>query len=135
MQRSKRQGFTLIELLIVVVVIALLASIAVVKFETAKQRAWRANGIGDLRKLAGAQEAFYSDSNRYAIIADTGTGPGQLNFQPAQGNKVLTLLAVAGGWSGTVDIPGAQQCGIFSGSAAPPAGMPAGSANGVPTCY
>lgn len=133
--RRSRPGFTLIELLVVIIIIGVLAAIAMVKYSNTKQRAWRANGIGDLRKLAGAQEAFFSDSNRYAVIADTGSAAGRLNFQPSPGSTNLTLVATAGGWSGTVSIPGAEKCGIYSGSAAQPSGMPAATLTGVPVCW
>lgn len=129
------RGYTLIELLVVVIVIGLLASIAMVKYNGTKQRAWRANGIGDLRKLAGAHEAFFSDSARYALLSDTGSAAGRLNFQPSPGSTNLMLTATSGGWSGTVSIPGAEQCGIFSGAAAQPAGMPASTQPGVPVCW
>ena len=74
MTRRSLRGFTLIELLVVIIIIGVLAAISMVKYSNTKQRAWRANGIGDLRKLAGAQEAFFSDSNRYALVSDTGFG-------------------------------------------------------------
>ena len=135
MTRRSLRGFTLIELLVVIIVIGVLAAISMVKYSNTKQRAWRANGIGDLRKLAGAQEAFFSDSNRYAVVSDTGAAAGRLNFQPSQGSTNLALVATSAGWSGTLNIPGAEKCGIYSGAAAPPAGMPAATLAGVPVCW
>ncbi len=135
MRRSMKKGFTLIELLIVVVIIGILAAVAIPKFSNTKQRASRSAGIADMRNLATAQEGFFADSSRYAAIADTGTGPGRMNFTPSNGNTALTLVATATGWSGRVTIPGAQACGIFSGTAARPAGMPATNPDGVPVCW
>jgi prepilin-type N-terminal cleavage/methylation domain-containing protein len=135
MRRSMKKGFTLIELLIVVVIIGILAAVAIPKFSNTKQRASRSAGIADMRNLATAQEGFFADSNRYAAIGDTGTGPGRMNFTPSNGNTALTLVATATGWSGRVTIPGGQACGIFSGTAARPTGMPATNPDGVPVCW
>jgi type IV pilus assembly protein PilA len=135
MRRSMKKGFTLIELLIVVVIIGILAAVAIPKFSNTKQRASRSAGIADMRNLATAQEGFFADSNRYAAIADTGTGAGKMNFTPSNGNTALTLVATTTGWSGRVTIPGAQACGIFSGTAARPTGMPATNPSGVAVCW
>ena len=135
MRRSMKKGFTLIELLIVVVIIGILAAVAIPKFSNTKQRASRSAGIADMRNLATAQEGFFADSNRYAALVDTGTGTGRMNFTPSNGNTALTLVATATGWSGMVTIPGAQACGIFSGTAARPAGMLATNPDGVPVCW
>ena len=135
MRSSVKKGFTLIELLIVVVIIGILAAVAIPKFSNTKQRASRSAGIADMRNLATAQEGFFADSSRYAAIADTGTGAGKMNFTPSNGNTALTLVSTATGWSGRVTIPGAQACGIFSGTAARPAGMPATNPDGVPVCW
>jgi type IV pilus assembly protein PilA len=135
MRRSMKKGFTLIELLIVVVIIGILAAVAIPKFSNTKQRASRSAGIADMRNLATAQEGFFADSNRYAAIADTGSGAGKMNFTPSNGNTALTLTANTTGWSGVVTIPGTQTCGIFSGSATRPTGMPAANPTGVPVCW
>ena len=135
MRRRMKKGFTLIELLIVVVIIGILAAVAIPKFSNTKQRASRSAGIADMRNLATAQEGFFADSNRYAAIADTGTGAGKMNFTPSSGNTALTLVATTTGWSGRVTIPGGQACGIFSGTAARPTGMPSTNPDGVPACW
>ena len=135
MPRTPHKGFTLIELLIVVVIIGILAAVAIPKFSATKQRASRSAGIADMRNLATAQEGFFADSSRYAAIADTGTGTGKMNFSPSTSNTALTLVATATGWSGQVTIPGSQKCGIFSGTAGRPTGMPATNPSGVPVCW
>ena len=135
MRRSMKKGFTLIELLIVVVIIGILAAVAIPKFSNTKQRASRSAGVADMRNLATAQEGFFADSNRYAAIGDTGSAVGKMNFTPSNGNTALTLVATTTGWSGVVNIPGGQKCGIFSGTATAPTGMPASNPAGVPTCW
>ena len=135
MLQNARKGFTLIELLIVVVIIGILAAVAIPKFSNTKQRASRSAGIADMRNLATAQEGFFADSSRYAVIADTGTGTGKMNFTPSNGNTALTLVGTTTGWSARVTIPGAQSCGIFSGTAARPTGMPATNPSGTAVCW
>ena len=135
MMQNARKGFTLIELLIVVVIIGILAAVAIPKFSNTKQRASRAAGIADMRNLATAQEGFFADSSRYAVIADTGTATGKMNFTPSNGNTALTLVGTTTGWSGRVTIPGAQSCGIFAGTAARPTGMPATNPSGTAVCW
>jgi len=58
-------GFTLIELLIVVAIIAILALIAVPNFLEAQTRAKVSRVKSDLRTLATAQEAYFTDWNSY----------------------------------------------------------------------
>ncbi len=135
MQPSTKKGFTLIELLIVVVIIGILAAVAIPKFSSTKQRAARSAGVADMRNLATSQEGYYADSNRYAAIGDTGNAPGRMNFSLSQGNTALTMVATSTGWSAIMNIQGGERCGIYHGSAAAPASMPATVPSGVPVCW
>lgn len=60
MQRPETQGFTLIELMIVVVVIALLSTIALPSYLEHLAKSRRAEGRNALLKAAQLQERFYS---------------------------------------------------------------------------
>ncbi len=135
MQHSLKKGFTLIELLIVVVIIGILAAVAIPKFSNTKQRASRAAGLADMRNLSTSQEGFFADSSRYAAIADTGSAAGKMNFTPSTGNTNLTLVASTTGWSGVINIPAGQKCGVYHGSAAIPTGMPATTPSGTAVCW
>lgn len=63
--RQGRRGFTLIELLIVVAIIAILAAIAVPNFLEAQVRAKCSRCVADMRSIATAVEAYYTDCNDY----------------------------------------------------------------------
>src|SRR2546425_1022960 len=98
-----RKGFTLIELLIVVVIIGILAAIAIPKFANTKEKAYIASMKSDLRNMVTAQEAFFADSVKYS--ANVGTNPGQVQWNPTQGNVLVTTDATAPGWTAEVSNP------------------------------
>ena len=96
-----RTGFTLIELLIVVVIIGILASIAIPKFHNSKEQAYIASMRADVRNLATAQEAYYSDNlGQYA----TSLGALGTNYKPSSG-VTITLIATASNWRATARNP------------------------------
>jgi prepilin-type N-terminal cleavage/methylation domain-containing protein len=64
--RERKPGaFTLIELLIVVAIIAILAAIAVPNLLEAQTRSKVSRAQSDLRTIATALEAYFTDNNRY----------------------------------------------------------------------
>jgi prepilin-type N-terminal cleavage/methylation domain-containing protein len=109
-----RKGFTLIELLIVVVIIGILASIAIPKFNNTKGKARLAAIKSDLKNLATAQEAYLFDNATYATALAT------LNYSASDGVTLTIEEATAGGWSGTATHPLSHplKCAIFLGTAA-----------------
>ena len=68
-------GVTLVELMVVVVVIAVLMSIAVPSYRQYSVRANRAEAQWVLLKVAAAQEQFYLQNNTYATNAQLLLGP------------------------------------------------------------
>lgn len=113
--RQSRTGFTLIELLIVVVIIGILASFAVPKFQSTKGKANAAALRSDLRNMATAQEAYLYDNQTYTsnLVA--------MGFQPSSGVTFTFGTATAGGWSATVTHPLSFpiKCALFIGGVAP----------------
>ncbi len=62
---KRRQGFTLIELLVVVAIMGLLAALAVVALNNARQRARDARRVADVKQIQTALELYYLDNNEY----------------------------------------------------------------------
>jgi type IV pilus assembly protein PilA len=95
-----RNGFTLIELLIVVVVIGILAAIAIPKFSGVKQKGYRSQAVADLTSLRTAEETFFTDSNRYATLAELGVLRAHTS-----GVGTPTVVAGISSWSATLTHP------------------------------
>ncbi len=62
-------GFTLIELLIVVVIVAVIASIAIPTYHDIVVRSRRSDATVALSEMANLQEKFYSSNFVYATVA------------------------------------------------------------------
>ena len=84
-----RKGFTLIELLIVVVIIGILASIAIPKFASTKEKAYVAAMKSDLRNMATYEEQYAADAAG-AYFSGTATSVAPLQgFSPSQNVTVI----------------------------------------------
>jgi prepilin-type N-terminal cleavage/methylation domain-containing protein len=127
----RTSGFTLLELLIVVVIIGLLASIAIPKFTSTKDKAHQASMKGDLRNLATAQESYWSEFGEYY----NGTVPNaSLLYNPSPTVTITIAVGDAGGWSASatssaISVP--ITCAVFVGTAAP---LAPATTNGLITC-
>lgn len=111
-----RRGFTLIELLIVVVIIGIIAAIAVPKFASTKGKANAAALRADLRNLASAQEAYFTEHMTYTSDAS------RLNYTTSQGVVLTIISATTGGWSARATHPQSYPltCTVYSGFVASP---------------
>jgi prepilin-type N-terminal cleavage/methylation domain-containing protein len=96
--RYARAGFTLIELLIVVVIIGILATIAIPKFASSKDKSRLASVRSDLRNLMTSQEAYFFDFNTFA---DWPTLQAKTNANITVGNSVA-ITTGSNGYTATV---------------------------------
>ena len=126
-RHDSRQGFTLIELLIVVVIVGILASIAIPKFESTRKRSYRSAMLSDLKNLATVQEMYHS--NNFTFSNDLVAMEGVVT----EGITVNIVEATNTGWAATATHVGApgETCAMFQGSATPVA--PA-TVEGLATC-
>ncbi len=110
---STSSGFTLIELLIVVVIIGILASIAIPKFQATRERAYMAALAADLRSMANVQDVYYNDHYSYT------TDQAALEFDGTEGVTFTIGEATNQGWSASAShaaLP-SDACAIFHGDA------------------
>jgi len=109
-------GFTLIELLIVVVIIGILAALAVPKFANSKEKSYLATMRSDLRNLAVAEEAYFTDEITYYDGAVPGTGFSYSG--PSTGVSVTLQDVTLGGWAAmATHVATPKTCAIFLGVA------------------
>ena len=92
MQNSKA-GFTLIELLIVVVIIGILATIAIPKFASSKDKSRLASVRSDLRNLMTSEEAYFFD---YTAFGDWAAIQAKTNASITIGNTVAVTTGTNG---------------------------------------
>jgi type IV pilus assembly protein PilE len=71
----RHRGMTLVELLTVVVVVAILSTIAVNTYRNFMLRANRTDGTATLLRIQVAQEKFFLQNSRYATGAELTTAP------------------------------------------------------------
>lgn len=107
-------GFSLIELLLVTLIIGVLATIAIPRLTSARDRAFVATMQSDLRNLATRQEIHYADNLTYSDDLD------DLAF--ASSDRVtITLVEASGtGWSATAAHQAFESddgCSVYFGDA------------------
>jgi type IV pilus assembly protein PilE len=87
------RGVTLIELMVVIVVIAILGSIAVPTYRSYMLRAQRADAKAELLRVRTAQEKFFLQNNRYATVDEFDDAPadGGLGFSGTSEHGYYTI--------------------------------------------
>jgi type IV pilus assembly protein PilE len=109
-------GFTLVELMIVVVIMAILASVSVGGYRQYIRRANRVDATSALLRLSAAEERFYLQNNQYATTADELSNPPPGGLGTAETNLGLYDLAVAPAAAGATVGYRATATAVSSGS-------------------
>lgn len=107
-------GFSLIELLLVTLIIGVLATIAIPRLTSARDRAFVATMQSDLRNLATRQEIYYADSLTYSNSATA------LRFISSDRVTVTIVAASRTGWSATAGHAAFEEgdgCSVYYGTA------------------
>ncbi len=109
---TRQQGFTLIELMIVVVVVAILASIAVPAYQEQIAKAKRADAVAALTTAAQALERYYTSNGRYldangdlaavfpTAVPESGTAYYNITSTAAANNSFTLRATRTGSMSG-----------------------------------
>lgn len=138
-----RRGFTLIEMMTVFGILAVLASIAIIKTGQQKERVLRTTMVSDLRNLVSMQEAFFSSNDDYAGGLTAGPtingvrGRGRISFVPS-GTNTIRVRRRPTGWNAVARNPALRtaprRCGVFAG---PVSNSPNRNVRveGVPACW
>lgn len=74
----KRDGFTIIELAVVIVVIALLATLGGLVWRTARDNAVQTKQENDITRLKSAIEKYYSDNGEYPMPPSCASNPDRV---------------------------------------------------------
>lgn len=123
-----RPGFTLIELLMVVVIIGILAAVSMVKYQEARETAWRSMVKSDMEHLAKHQEIYNLRHMTYGTLDDL------TDFVPSPQVAVTINYSDSDGWAGVATHPNlSSTCGFFTGEA-PAADAGPATAQDVLTC-
>jgi len=96
------------------VIIGILASIAIPKFNSTRERAYLAALRADLRNLANLQDVYYNDNFTYS------TDPAALGYTNTEGVLMNLVEASGTGWSASASHAGlpSESCAIYHGGAA-----------------
>ncbi len=101
-RRLESSGFTLVELMIVVVIVAILASIAIPAYNAQIRKSRRTEAKTALLDLAGREERYFNantGTNAYtdvpALLGYAATMPAMLNYPVGTGYYTVTVTPAA----------------------------------------
>jgi prepilin-type N-terminal cleavage/methylation domain-containing protein len=119
MKRSRgNHGFTFVEILTVLLLIAVLVTIAWSRYQRSFEKALVATMVSDLRNTTTAQELYHRLHQTYAPDI------GLLRIDPSPKSRITVTEATTRGWAGWAEIERApERCEIYVGVAASPLGI------------
>ena len=121
-QRRDNRGFTFVEILTVLLLIAVLVTIAWSRYQRSYEKALIATMVSDLRNTTTAQELYHRLHLAYAPDI------GLLNIDPSPKSEITITESTARGWAGWTEIERAsERCEIYVGDAASPLGIASSS--------
>ncbi|MCB1606392.1 MAG: prepilin-type N-terminal cleavage/methylation domain-containing protein [Xanthomonadales bacterium] len=103
MKRLGKSGFSLLELMITIAIVGILLAIALPAYNDQIRRARRAEGRNKLQEISLAQQRFYTNCNRYAMLLGgqqvdcSGLGIDQPVLSE-HGHYQLALQLIPDGW-------------------------------------
>lgn len=107
--KESSKGFTIVELLIVIVVIAILATISIVAYTGIQQRARDTQRKNDLAQIAKALQIYYVDSGNHLSTGSgcgaSGNGGGVINSSYSGYTRVIDCLIESKALSGELKDP------------------------------
>lgn len=105
----RRKGFTLLELMIVVIVIGILASLAIPRFISARDKAIKAEAMNVLGMIRASQYRYYLENNPPAYSTTTGaldldvpSDSDYFTYGAANNSAGSKYIGAASGIGGTV---------------------------------
>lgn len=101
----RNRGFTLIELMIVVIIIAALASIAIIRMYGTRGEAYVATMQQDLVNMRSAQEAYFDENQSYASSLSALSEM----FTPSDNVTIAVDSATDTGWGARATHSGADE--------------------------
>jgi len=103
--KKNEAGFTLIELLVVIAIIGILAAIAIPQFAEYRQRGFDARAKSDLRNVASAEEAYFSDTETYVDCTEANCAALLPGISGLSNGVTLQITSAATSFTGSSTHP------------------------------
>lgn len=105
--KNRSKGFTIVELLIVIVVIAILATLVIVTFTGIQQKARDSQRQTDINAIDSHLEAYYATNGKYPLLTDLNSGTFRSSYM--RGLDAQALVSPKGATITGSDSSGTQE--------------------------